>query len=409
MSFSPVWRLAWRNVWRNGRRTAITVSSIGAGLAALLFGQSLVMTIQSQLVDKATGVYVGHLQVVGRGVDDYKFPDKWIKDPDSVERAIAALPGVAAFERRIIATGLASSKMESAGILVVGVEPEREKEVMTMHTYLAQGRFLGEGTDEIYLGRKLAAQLGVGVSSEVVIMSSAVDGSLGAELFTVVGIFDSGSHTFDASIAYVPFEGVQRLLAVDDEVNDFVMKLTDHDRIHELKRALTASLGRPDLEVVTWEEVDPELVGIRDYQDALLSIILFVIFAIVALGILNTLLMAMFERVREFGVLMAVGARPSTIRSMILAESMLLGALGAALGCAIGAALIAHYGAAGLELPIGDAVGFFMPFDSVLYLRFDWPKHAVALLAVFATSVLSGLPPALKASKLQPVEALRHV
>jgi len=406
---APLWRLAWRNVWRNGRRTAITVSSIGAGLAALLFGQSLVTTIQTQLVDKATGVYVGHLQVVGKGVDDYKFPDKWIDDPDSVERAIRDLPGVAAFERRIIATGLASSKTESAGILVVGVEPEREKEVMTMHSYLSKGEFLGDEPDGIYLGRKLAAQLEIGVGDEIVIMSSAVDGSLGAELLRVVGIFDSGSHTFDASIAYVRIEAAQRLLAVDDQVNDFVMKLENHDEIGTLKRALTAALNRPELEVVTWEEVDPELVGIRDYQDALLSIILFVIFAIVALGILNTLLMAMFERVREFGVLMAVGARPSTIRALILAESAMLGALGAALGCAIAAALILHYRASGLELPIGDAVGFFMPFDSVLYLRFDWGKHAVALTAVFLTSVLSGLPPAIKASKLQPVEALRHV
>jgi ABC-type lipoprotein release transport system permease subunit len=402
-------RLAWRNVWRNRRRTAITVSSIGAGLAALFFGQSLVTTIQYQLIEKATGVYVGQLQVVGRGVDDYKFPNIWIEDPASVERAIEAVPGVAAFESRIVATGLASSKTESAGILVLGVEPEREREVMTMHTYLAEGKFLGDEEDGIYLGKKMAAQLGVGLGGEVVIMSSAVDGSMGAELFTVVGIFDSGSHTFDASIAYVRIEAVQRLLSVYDEVNNFVLKLEDQTRMREVQAALTKAIGRDELEVVTWEEVDPELVGIRDYQDALLSIILVVIFLIVALGILNTLLMAMFERIREFGVLMAVGARPSTIRLLVLAESMFLGGLGALLGSALGAGLILHFGASGLELPIGDAVGFFMPFDSVLYLRFDWARHAYALAAVFATCVLSGLSPAIKASRLKPVEALRHV
>ena len=408
MTVAPVLRLAWRNVWRNGRRTAITVLTIGAGLAALLFGQSLVQTIQIQLVDKATGVYVGHLQVVGTGTDDYKFPSVWIENPDPIERAIADIPGVV-FERRIVATGLASSKTESVGILLLGVQPEREKEVLTMDSYVAEGRFLGEEEDGVYLGRKLATALGVSLGDEIVIMSSAIDGSMGAELFSLVGIFDSGSHTFDASIAYVRLEAVQRLLAVDDQVNNFVLKLEKPETMLAVQKRLTETLSDKTLEVVTWEEVDPELVGVRDYQDALLSIILVVIFVIVALGILNTLLMAMFERIREFGVLMALGARPSVIRALVLVESMILGGLGAFVGGIIGGGLILYFGNYGLELPLGEAVGFFMPFDSVLFLRFIWDKHAVALAAVFATSVLSGIPPALRASRLKPAEALRHI
>ncbi len=387
----------------------MTVLTIGAGLAALLFGQSLVETVQLSLVGKATSVYVGHLQIIGPGVDDYKFPNVWIEDPDEIERVIEGLPGVHSFERRIVATGMASSKTESAGILILGVEPEREAEVMTMDTYVAEGKFLGDEEDGIYIGRKMAAQLGVGVGEELVVMSSSVDGSMGAELFRIVGIFDSGSHTFDASIAYVRIEALQRLLAVDDEVNNFVIKLEDTDRMREIQGLLAAGLSNKTLDVVTWEEVDPELVGVRDYQDALLSIILVVIFAIVSLGILNTLLMAMFERIREFGLLMAIGARPSTIRALVLVESMLLGGLGALFGGIVGGGLILYFRLNGLELPLGDAVGFFMPFDSVLFLEFIWSKHALAFVAVFATSILSGIPPALRASRLKPVEALRHV
>ncbi|MFC1679954.1 ABC transporter permease, partial [Elusimicrobiota bacterium] len=169
-----------------------------------------------------------------------------------------------------------------------------------------------------------------------------------------------------------------------------------------------ALADRP-VNVVTWEDVDFELVGIRDYQNALLSIVLLVVFAIVALGILNTLLMSMFERVREFGVLMAIGARPAVIRRLVVLESCILGSLGALFGLAVGCALIIYYRKTGLDLPVGDAIAYFMPFDSVLYMRFNWPSHAVALAAVLITSVLSGLPPAARASRMRPAESLRHI
>lgn len=399
--------LAWRNVWRHARRSLITISSIAAGLAAILFGQSLLTTIQHQLVLKATGVFTGHLQVVAEGVEDLKFPDKQIADPDAVAAAARAVPNLAAFARRQLVTGLISSKTESAGILIVGVEPELDRRILTMHRYLTQGSFLSGAGGESYLGDELAEQLGVGLGGEAVLMAAALDGSMGAELVSLTGLYHSASRTFDKAIAYVPLETAQRLLAAEGSVNNFIFTLSDITRLPETKAALQKALAGQPVRVVDWEEVDHELVGVREYQNALLGVILLVVFVIVALGILNTMLMSMFERVREFGVLQALGARPGTLRRMILLESALMGALGLALGLALGGGLILYYGNTGLALPVGDAVGFFMPFDSVLYLRFDWPKHLTAVAVVLATSVLSGLPPALRASRLRPAEALR--
>ncbi len=137
--------------------------------------------------------------------------------------------------------------------------------------------------------------------------------------------------------------------------------------------------------------------------------VLGIVFAIVALGILNTILMSLYERIREFGVLMAIGAKPRTVMGMILLESLLLGLIGMGLGLTMGVALILHFGKAGLPLPIGEAIAYFMPFDTVVYLRFSWERHWIALVTVVVTSLLAALPPSFRASRLKPAEALRHV
>lgn len=333
-----------------------------------------------------------------------------MEDTGAIERAFAGVSNISDFEKRIVVTGLVSSKTESAGILIVGIEPEKDRRMITMVSYLTEGEFLtSERPDGVYLGDKLARQLKLRLGDELVLMTSALDGSMGAELATIVGIFHSNSQTFDKTIAYVHLELTQSLLAAEDEINNFVFKLEDPSRMEETRADLERALAGKPVQVVTWEEIDFELVGIRDYQDALLDIVLVVVFIIVALGILNTLLMAMFERIREFGVLMAIGARPSVIRWMIVLEAGMIGALGTVIGLSLGAGIILYYRWMGLYLPLGESVGFFMPFDSVLYLRFKWSRHALALFVVFLTSLLASLPPAWKASRMRPADSLRHL
>lgn len=403
-------RLAWRNIWRNRRRTAITLASIGFGLAAILFVQSLIKTIQLQLVEKATGVFTGHLQVLAKGVDDYKLPDKYLTDIARAEKAAAGLEGVRDYGKRLHITGLASSAEDSAGVLLCGVEPAKERRITSLHAYKTQGRYLADpSAAEAYVGTELAEQLGLRLGGDLVLMASASDGSIGAERFRIAGLFRTGSHTFDAQLVYVPLASLQGMLSLEGRINNLVIRLDDPQKIYEARARLQAALSSLPVEVATWEQIDHELVGIRRYQNALLSIVLAVVFAIVALGVANTLLMSMYERLREFGVLRALGARPSFIVRTVLLESFLLCLCGALLGVALGAGAILYFRHAGLVLPLKDAVSYFMPFDTVLYLRFNWPMHAAALASVLLTSLLAGLPPALKAAKLKPTEALRYL
>ncbi|MBI5203151.1 MAG: ABC transporter permease [Elusimicrobia bacterium] len=400
--------LAWRNLWRNARRSLLTLASIACGVAAIMFGQSMIKTIQWQLIEKATGIITGHLRVQNKEVKELKFPEKNYGDLPKLEKILAGDPDIEAYEHRILLTGLVSGKNDSNGVLLCGVEPKRDPKVTTMSTYLAQGSWLKGDGKEIVMGDQLADALGAKLGESIVVLAQASDGSMGADNYKIVGLFHAGSQTFDKAIAFVPLAAFQETLAMEGRANDLVIKLRDPERLEEARSRLSAALAGEPLKVLTWREVDEEITGVQAYQNAILKIVLGIVFLIVALGILNTVFMSLFERVREFGILKAMGARPSFVLRLVLVESCMLGGLGGGLGVLTGVGLIAYYRQEGLPLPIGEAMSQFLPFDTILHLRFDWPTHQTAIAAVVVTSLLAALPPALRAAKLKPVDCLRH-
>ena len=402
-------RLAWRNVWRNRRRSLINVASLAAGLAAIIMGQSLLRSLQLQLVEKATGTFTGHVRVQRADVDEPKFPDKYMEDPEPAAKLLEADPRIAVWGRRIHLTGLVSGPSNSVGALICGVEPEKESRITDMATYIKEGRYLKTGEKGIVMGRKIAGRLDVRLGEKVVLMAQAADGSMGAEAFRIVGIHETGSESFDGQIVWVTLGGMQELLSRPGQANQLAARLKDLDDADAVAADLGKLLEDPKLNAVTWKRIDREILGVQAFQDGLLTIVLVIVFMIVALGILNTQLMSLMERVREFGVLMAIGARPGWLVRLLVSESALLGVVGTTLGALLGAALIAHFGAHGLKLPVGEAFSYFIPFPSVIYLRPSWGRHAFACAAVFFITLLATLPPALRAGRLKPAEALRHV
>jgi putative ABC transport system permease protein len=402
-------RLAWRNLWRNRRRSLINIASMGFGLAAIMFGQSLLVSLQRQLIEKATGSITGHLRIQRRDVDEPKFPGKYMKDLAAAARLLDADPRVEVWGKRIHLTGLVSSPTASLGALICAVEPEKERRLTDMATYLKEGTYLTGHPKGVVMGRRIAGRLDVRLGEKVVIMAQASDGSMGAEAFRVVGIHETGSESFDGQIIWIPYQAMQELLVRPGQANQLAVKLKDIEAVPAVTADLNARLTEPETHAISWRQIDREIIGVQEFQNGILTVVLVVVFTVVALGILNTQLMSLFERVREFGVLMAIGARPDWVLKLILAESALLGVCGTLFGLAVGGALIAHYGRAGLHLPVGEAFSYFLPFPSVIYLRPSYGAHAFACAAVFLVTLLASLPPALRAKRLKPAEALRHV
>ncbi|OGS35821.1 MAG: hypothetical protein A2506_13745 [Elusimicrobia bacterium RIFOXYD12_FULL_66_9] len=402
-------RLAWRNVWRNRRRSLINAVAMSFGLAALMFGQSLMKSLQGQLIEKATGSFTGHVRIQRRDIDEPKFPDKFMTDPEPAAKLLANDPRVLVWGRRIQLTGLVSAPKMSLGALICAVEPDKEKLLTDMSGYIKEGTYLEGRPKGIVMGRKIANRLDVRLGEKVVLMAQASDGSMGAEVFRLVGIHETGSESFDGQMVWIPLKAMQDMLVRPGEANQLVARLKKLDDAVAVAADLDSRLGPGSIGALSWRDIDREIIGIQAFQDGLLTIVLGVVFAIVALGILNTQLMSLFERVREFGVLMAVGARPRWIVRLLLIESALLGLVGTLSGLALGSLLIWHFGRVGLVLPVGNAFKYFLPFPSVIYLRPSWGMHSFACATVFIVTLLATLPPALRAGRLKPSEALRHV
>ncbi len=402
-------RLAWRNVWRNRRRSLINVAAMGFGLAAIMFGQSLIISLQGQLIEKATGSITGHVRIQRSDVDESKFPDKFMADPEPAGKLLENDPRVKVWGRRIHMTGLVSAPSASLGALICAVEPDKEKTLTDMSSYIKEGTYLDPNGKGIVMGRKIAGRLDVRLGEKVVIMAQAADGSMGAEAFRVVGLHQTGSESFDGQIVWVPLKAMQEMLGRPGQANQLAARVKDIELADAVAADLDARLPPGNIRAISWKKIDREIIGIQAFQNGILTIVLIIVFLIVALGILNTQLMSLFERVREFGVLMAIGARPRWIVRLILAESLVLGAVGALLGLATGALLIGYFGRHGLHLPVGEAFSYFLPFPSVIYMIPAWRLHSIACVSVFIITLLASLPPALRAGRLKPAEALRHV
>lgn len=404
----PFLLLAWRNLWRNKRRSLLTISSVAFGLAAVMFGQSLLTSFQRQMVDKSTGVMVGHLQIQARDAKDKKIPVPLLSGGEAHKALLLSDPRVEAAGLRLVFTGLAYSASASRGVLVVGVEPELEPKLSIMPGYLRSGRYLEKPRD-IVLGDKLADFLDLRLGEKTVVMAQGPDGAMNSELFRVSGITHSGSDAFDAQIVYVPLPSAQVLRGRPGMVSYAVARLRDSQAAFGAAKDLSARFSDPIAAIRTYEEVGSEVVGIKKFQDGLWAVLMTVIFSIVGLGILNTVSMSLFERIREFGVLRALGARPAFVMRLLAVESVLMGSLGTAGGLLVGWGLISFFRAKGLALPVGDALSYFMPFDDMIYMRPEWASHLKAAMLAFAVSVAAAAAPGLRASRLVVNQALRHI
>lgn len=403
------WMLAWRNARRNHRRSLLSVGSVAVGLAAVMFGQSLLRSFQRQMIDKATGVMLGHIQVQAAGVKDRKIPEKLLAHRERFTAALAQDARVMAVGARILYTGLVTSPTASRGVLVVGVEPEAERRLSIIPGYLVSGRYFGGGERDAVFGVKLARDLDVRLGERIVVMAQKPDGEMGSELFRVAGLYKTDSIAYDGQIVYVPLSSAQRLRGRPGLVSHVVAKLRDVDQVDNFLAERAGTLDDPGAVLISYRDVGSEVVGIKKFQDALLIVIMGVIYAIVGLGILNTVSMSLFERIREFGVIRALGARPGLLIRLVLAEAFLLGGAGVLAGVAVGAAFIAFFGVVGLPLPLGKALSYFMPFDGVIYMRPQWLLHLRSAAGLWAVCVAAALGPSVRAARLIVSEALRTV
>jgi putative ABC transport system permease protein len=403
--------MAWRNVWRNRRRSLLTIVAISLGLAFNIFMRAIGDGFHEQMVDNSVRAHIGHLQVHRAGYHDDPGLNKTLPAPQEVERAIQSLPGLRGYSLRVLGDGLASTAENSAGVAIVGIDPARERTVTTVDRGVVKGEYLRAGVERpILIGERLAVNLKADVDDKVVLLVQAADGSMGANLFRVRGIFRSGSPELDRGVAFVLREDAQALFGLQSRITEAAVLLDSSRAVPVARNLLQSKLAGKNLEVLAWYEVEPFLLQFIELDDAFFYVIVVFFFVVISIGILNTIMMSVFERVREFGVMMALGTKPRQIVKLVVEEAFLLGLVGVAIGSAIGVAASVYFAREGMNLSAwAEGVAAAGMTSTVVYTKLTAANLILSNLSVLAVVMLVGLYPAMHAARLRPVEAIRHV
>ena len=393
---------AWRNLWRNARRTIITLSALTMGVVSIIGVRSYREATFKQMTATITRELVGNFQVHAKGYQRSPDVGSVVKDPRAIEAVIAgAVPGARA-ERRVLGAALSGAGDVSSGVLISGLVPGARA------LDIRRGRALGPtAAREVVVGLDLAEQLGVDVGGELALVGQAMDGSVANGRYRVVGVADAGTFELNATAVFLHIEDAQSFFGLGEGVHELVVRLPeghDDDLPHALS-AVRAALDLATLEALSWNEIMPELSGTMESKRKSQGALDFIIFFIVALGVLNAMTMATFERTRELGVMLALGTRPRRIVALIVAESLLQGALAIVAGTAVTAAAFWAIGDLHMgEAFSGDFVGMRLP--SVIHLTIQGASVKAATFTAFSTVFVGGLWPALRAARLSPVEAM---
>jgi len=414
-------RLAWRNLWRNPKRTLIAMTAIGLGYAMLLFVSCLMSGLRHQMIASGTGLLLSDAEVHAPSY----YPDRPIHDTlggragtdvSALVAAVAADPRVQAASPRVYGYGLVSTAHQSAGVQLLGVVPDQEQKTTVLQTRIVKGSYLtGQMPKSVIMGDSVATTIGVEVGSEVVLLAPAADGSTGNDLYTVAGLFHTGLDALDRGLVLMSLASLQELLRLPlGAIHEVGLKLHDDD----LSEAEAAAKGLETqlstiipVRVRGWPELAPELADYVQFNRRVTFILFFIFFLLAVMGIVNTMLMAIVERTRELGMLMAVGLQPVQVIGLIVMEAASLAGVSLLLGGALGTPLLWYLQVHGLNLAgnrgsvsLGGVV-----VEPLWYGRQDYTAYAQAALGLAITVVVSALYPAVRAARFRPAEALRRV
>lgn len=399
--------LAWRNLWRRRTRTLVILSALALGVWSMVTLAAIARGSLEQQMNKSIANLTGHIQLHAPGYRDDPVIEHRLPPPGARLRAVLDGPGVTAWAARVRVPAVIASERESAGVTLLGIEPQRERGLSFIPEAVTEGRYLESAESPgLLLGRKLAERLETAVGRRVVVLSQDVRNEIAEAGFRVIGIFDADPEAIETGYVFVGLKTAQRLLGLGDELSEIALVTPDRERLDELLAALRAAA--PGLDVQPWTVIEPLLVLTGKVMDVVLLIWYVTVFVAMSFGLVNTLLMAVFERTREFGLFQALGMPGAYLLGMMLAESLIL--LGLAL-VAGNAAVWASYQwlEQGIDLTAFAEGLQMVGLSPVIYPVLSAADLAAANALVFVLGTLASLYPAWRAARYVPVEAITRV
>ncbi len=398
--------LAWRNIWRNKRRSLIIIAAIAVGLLCGLFTSAIMFGMGESLINTTIDRDLGHLQIHTKTFEDDKLLTDTIPATLTILKDIKSQTNVAGVSARLIFEGMISSATSSGGVRVTGIQPQDEMKVTSVHNNIVAGNYFeADQSNQILIGFKLAENLGVKEKSKIVLSFQGLDGSIIYGAFRVTGIFRTESTMFDRSTVFIKENDILSLLGTEPIYHEVVVRLNSSQNVDTLYNNLVKNYKH--LSVKNWKELAPELKLMDEMIGLQLSIFMGVILFALLFGITNTMLMSVLERVREFGVLMAIGMKRKKVFSMIILETITLAIVGGIVGMILAIITITYFGFAGINLAAFAAGLSDWGLGTILYPVLPISFYLSITIMILLTAVFSAMYPAIKAIKLKPAKAIR--
>jgi len=404
-------RLAWRNIWRHSRRTVIIVLAMGLSLALMMFYDGLMDGFNNAIAQNAVRVLGGNVQVHAQGYREKvdSNPLLPLADDSAVVQAALSQPDVIAASRRIQTGGLVSNREGAFPLNIIGIEPEAEAPVSLIAEHIVDGRYL-EALDEdsILVGKGLAEALSIGVGDRITMVGSDIHKQNRQRTMTVIGVYDIGLPSFEKGLVYISLIEAQSLFGLRDQSTEVQITLDGIGPEAAVVAALTPIL--PGYEVESWEKNYPELGNAVNQKSAVMDIFSVIIVVIAGIGILNLLMMAIYERTREIGLLGAMGLKPREIAATFILEGALIGVVGVIAGIGMGLMINLSLGQVGMDYGQFAGITEYMALISgKIYPTLGMSRIFGRAAVVLIIAALAALIPALLAARREPSEALHHV
>lgn len=400
---SKYFKMAYRNLGRNRRRSLLSAFALSVGLALVLFIAAFYEGEMRSSMESTLRLDSGHIQIRSADYDPDKLSVAWeylIENPQQVADQVQTLDQVQVATPRLVASGIVSVRDESSGVQIMGVDPASSAND-PYRSGLVDGQFLAADDREgILIGQSLAKNMGLNAGDQVNLLVNTSNGNVDEQLFTIRGIFNTGVTTYDKGIVLLPLAKAQAFSGAENRASFIFVLLKDREQTD----AVAAALQSPNYQIKTWQQLNEILVLMEDFANAYLMILNLIVMGVTATVIVNTLVMAVFERTREIGILSAVGMKGRQIIALFLTEAGLLALGGLAFGLLLGWGLAAYFGRVGIYFGDLGMSGFYL--GDRIYTALTLPDMVNLTIMSLIITLLASLYPARLAARMEPVEAL---
>ncbi len=408
-----IWSIAWRNVWRNKVRSIIIILAITVGLTGGILSYGFMLGFMQQRIDAAIDNEISNIQIHHPSYlmnEEIKFQ---VKNESAIITEIEKLPDVKAVSSRIRTTAMASTASTGTGVIINGIDHKKEREVTNIHKLIEEGSYLDEKDKiPIIIGRKLAIKLNAKIKSKIVITVANKEGVITYGAFRVKGIYHTENDLFDEVNVFVKKTDLSKLLGLNNHaVHEIAISLFNNNKTNqltkEIKELYKNSIDKNQITVRPWKEITPTLYAMIEMMDYFSYIFLIIILIALAFGIVNTMMMVVMERIKELGMLKAIGMNNKRLFNMIMLETVFLSLCGGIMGLLISFGLSQYWGKYGFSLEAFKEGYNSLGFSSIVYIKIDPAFYLITTLLVIVTAIISSIYPSRKALKLDPASAIR--